>query len=450
MLRGNSHNYIEFSLDYAQAGFYSEALQLLSVYINSSSDTYPMAAYFMGWYEIQNKNNEAGSDWFKRAQKLNTDYCFPNRLEEVIALEAARNFNPKDSVAAYLLGNFWYAFRQYNNAQECWETSIKYDGVNPICYRNLALLYYNKNNKKGLAREYLEKAFEIDNKDARVLMELDQLYKKMNVSLDERLKLLEDNIKLTDSRDDLYLEYIALLNNKREFKKALSLLDKRQFHPWEGGEGKVPFQHITLHVELAKNFIAEGEYKSAIEHLSAAQEYPHNLGEGKLFGAQENDIFYWLGCAYDGLNNEKMAKQNWEKAAEGLSDPSPAIFYNDQQPDKIFYQGLALQKLGRQKEAEKRFYNLLEYGKKHLNDEVKLDYFAISLPDLLIWEEDLNVRNNIHCNYLIALGEFGLKNRKASISAFEEVLKMDLYHLPAKIHLTMIQEKENNIIEVTK
>ena len=449
ILRYNSHNYIEFSLDYAQAGFYSEAMQLLSVYINNSSDTYPMAAYFMGWYALQNKNNEVASDWFKRAQRLNTDYCFPNRLEEVIVLEAARNFNPKDSVAAYLLGNFWYAFKQYNNAQECWETSIKYDGVNPICLRNLALLYYNKNNQKGLAREYLEKAFKIDNKDARVLMELDQLYKKINVSVEERLKLLQDNKKLTNSRDDLYLEQIALLNHKGEFEKALQFLEKRQFHPWEGGEGKVPFQHITLHVEIAKNFISEGDYQSAIEHLSAAQEYPHNLGEGKLFGAQENDIFYWLGCAYDGLDKEELAKLNWEKAAEGLSDPSPAIFYNDQQPDKIFYQGLALQKLGRQKEAEKRFNNLLNYGKQHLNDDVKLDYFAISLPDLLIWEEDLNVRNNIHCNYLIGLGEFGLENKKASISAFKEVLKMDLYHLPAKIHLAMVEGKED-IVEVTK
>ncbi|MFC6859928.1 DUF5107 domain-containing protein [Zunongwangia atlantica] len=449
ILRYNSHNYIEFSLDYAQAGFYSEAMQLLSVYINNSRDIYPMAAYFMGWYAIQNKNNEVASDWFKRAQSLNIDYCFPNRLEEVIVLEAARNFNPKDSVAAYLLGNFWYAFKQYKNAQECWETSIKYDGVNPICLRNLALLYYNKNNQKGLAREYLEKAIKIDNKDARVLMELDQLYKKMNVSVEERLKLLQDNKKLTNSRDDLYLEQIALLNHKGEFEKALQFLEKRQFHPWEGGEGKVPFQHITLHVEIAKNFISEGDYQSAIEHLSAAQEYPHNLGEGKLFGAQENDIFYWLGCAYDGLHEEELAKLNWEKAAEGLSDPSPAIFYNDQQPDKIFYQGLALLKLGRQKEAEKRFDNLLNYGKQHLNDDVKLDYFAISLPDLLIWEEDLNVLNNIHCNYLIGLGEFGLENKKASISAFKEVLKMDLYHLPAKIHLAMIEGKED-VVEVTK
>ena len=441
MLRGNVHNYIEFSLDYAQSGFYGEAMELLTVYTSGSTSIYPMSAYFMGWYAEQKGDKIESEKWYHKAQQLNTDYCFPNRLEEVIALKAALDFNPKDSVASYLLGNFWYAFRQYENAQECWENSIQNDGINPICHRNLSLLYYNKNDQKILAREHLENAFELDKNDARLLMELDQLYKKINVPITERLKLLEENKELTHSRDDLYLELIALLNHKGEFKRALELLEKRQFHPWEGGEGKVPFQHINLHVEIAKQLIDEEYYQSALEHLEAAQVYPDNLGEGKLFGAQENDIFYWLGCAFEGMNNEKLAKHNWEKASEGLSDPSPAFFYNDQQPDKIFYQGLALKKLGNHEEANKRFKNLIRYGKDHLNDEVKLDYFAISLPDLLIWEEDLDVRNNIHCNYLIGLGELGLNNREAAISYLENVLQKDLYHLPAKIHLNMVQER---------
>ena len=440
MLRGNVHNYIEFSLDYAQAGCYTEAMKLLDVYMLESQHRYPMAAYFMGYYAEKDSNIELAQIWYHKASQLNTDYCFPNRLEEVLVLKAALQVSPKDAVAAYLLGNFWYAFKQYDNAQNCWEKAIKYDDTNAICHRNLALLYYNKNNEKVKAREHLERAFELANQDARLLMELDQLYKKINLSIDERLKLLENNKTLTESRDDLYLELIALLNHNGEFEKALRFLEKRQFHPWEGGEGKVPFQHINLHVEMGKKCLAKGDYQMAIEHFEAAQKYPENLGEGKLFGAQENDIFYWLGCAYDELENEELAKMNWEKASEGLSDPSPAIFYNDQQPDKIFYQGLALQKLGKQDEAEKRFNNLLNYGKAHIGDTVELDYFAISLPDLLIWEENLDERNAIHCRYLIGLGEFGLKNYAEAMTAFQNVLQHDLYHLPARIHLHMVKE----------
>jgi tetratricopeptide (TPR) repeat protein len=174
--------------------------------------------------------------------------------------------------------------------------------------------------------------------------------------------------------------------------------------------------------------------------LENAQVYPHHLGEGILAGAQENDNNYWLGCAYQKFGNETLANELWRKAAEGLSDPSPAFFYNDQQPDKIFYQGMALLKLGKSEEAQKRFENLLQYGKKHKNDEVKLDYFAVSLPDLLIWEEDLSLRNKIHCDYLIGLGELGLGNLKEASEAFDRVFEKDLFHLSAFIHQKMIDE----------
>jgi len=107
--------------------------------------------------------------------------------------------------------------------------------------------------------------------------------------------------------------------------------------------------------------------------------------------------------------NEK-AVQFWLMASSGISEPVPAIFYNDQQPDTIFYQGLALVQLGRNDEAKARFKKLIDFGKAHLNDEFKLDYFAVSLPDLQIWDDDLTKRNHQNCQNLIALGELGLSN----------------------------------------
>lgn len=437
LLRGNQHNYIEFALDYAQAGQFSDAITLLNE-IAQGENVYPLVCYFIGYFHQKNGDVASAGTWYKKAQEMSKDYCFPNRLEEIVALQAAFDFDPTDSKASYYLGNFWYASKQYDEAKQCWEASIKLDDSNAICHRNLSLLYYNKTNQRDLARTHLEYAFKLDSTDSRLLMELDQLYKKINVSVDERLKLLEDNLKLTESRDDLYLERVSLYNFKGNHTKAFDLLQARQFHPWEGGEGKVPFQHINIQVELAKQFIEDNKSQEAIQCLEAAQEYPHNLGEGKLFGAQENDIFYWLGCAYEQLGNSDEAKDAWKKAAEGLSDPSPAIFYNDQQPDKIFYQGLALLKLGKPKEAQKRFENLKNYGEAHKDDAVKLDYFAISLPDLLIWEEDLQVRNRIHCEYLIGLGSLGLQDYDRAAQSFKSVVDQDLYHLPAHLHHLMV------------
>lgn len=202
----------------------------------------------------------------------------------------------------------------------------------------------------------------------------------------------------------------------------------------------MPFQYVTVRVELAKACLRSGKSNQAIEHLRAAQHYPPNLGEGKLFGTQENDIHYWLGEAHTQRGQDTLAQESWAAAAQGLSDPTPAIFYNDQSPDKIFYQGLALLKLGRKEEAEARFRHLIDYGEQHRDDDVTLDYFAISLPDLLIWEEDLNVRNRLHCHYLIGLGELGLGNTESAEKAFQEVLYLDRYHLPAHLHLALVKD----------
>ena len=49
------------------------------------------------------------------------------------------------------------------------------------------LAYYNKRNDSGEALRSMEKAFSLDTSDARVLMELDQLYKRLNRSHTERL-----------------------------------------------------------------------------------------------------------------------------------------------------------------------------------------------------------------------------------------------------------------------
>jgi len=435
LLRDYEHNYLEFSLDYAQSGQFNEAIDLLKLMADNKTVMYPMIAYFLGWYHEKIGNLQKAKEYYLLGQKMPQDYCFPNRLEEVIVLKSAILQNSSDAKAPYYLGNFWYGAKQYPEAQHCWETSLKLDKTNAICHRNLALLYFNKIDEKDLARKHLELAFSLDKSDARLLMELDQLYKKLNISIDKRLQLLESNLPLTVSRDDLYLERISLYNIKGMFKEALNLIKHRRFHPWEGGEGKVPYQYITANVELAKQYFKKGRYKEAINLLEAAQKYPHNLGEGKLFATQENDIHYWLGCIYNKMDIGALAIENWEKASNGLRDPGLVMFYNDQQPDKIFYQGLALIKLGRKPEAKSIFENLIAYGQQHMEDDVKLNYFAISLPNMLIWEDDLNILNKIHCSYLIGLGNLGLKKFKNASIAFENVIEQDLHNLPAVIHL---------------
>jgi tetratricopeptide (TPR) repeat protein len=442
LIRNNIHTYIEYALDYAAAGFYEEAIGLLSEGLKNE-DTYPMAWYYAGsFYEKLNDIAQA-EKCFKMASQAKPDYCFPNQVEAVLVLSNVIQKQTNDAKALYYLGNFWYASKYYDDAISCWEQSAAIDDSFPTVHRNLALAYYNKLENEQKALSSLEKAFSLDLEDSRILMELDQLYKRLNRDLVFRLAFLEKHLELVIQRDDVYLERVALYNLLGKHDKALTLLQNRIFHPWEGGEGKVSGQYLTSLTEIAKQQISEGNYDTAIEFLKEAQTYPDNLGEGKLPGAQENDIHYWLGVAFEKKNNLEEANNWWKKAIQGLEEPAAAIFYNDQQPDKIFYQGLAYLKLNDVSEANKRFEKLVAYAQKHLNDHVTIDYFAVSLPDLMIWEDDLDKRNKIHCLYMQGLGLLGLDKKTEAEETFTNVLSEEMSHSGVTIHLSLLKNEES-------
>jgi len=182
-----------------------------------------------------------------------------------------------------------------------------------------------------------------------------------------------------------------------------------------------------------------GNYPNAIAYLERALTYPSNLGEGKLQGVQDNNIHYYLGCAYEGLNDRAAAQQQFEKASVGLSEPSSPIFYNDQPPDMIFYQGKALEKLGQQVEADAIFNRLIDYGQNHFGDHITVDYFAVSLPDFLVFEEDLDKRNQIHCHHMMALGYLGLKKFVEAREQIDTILSLNAYQIGATVQKTSLR-----------
>lgn len=416
LMRSNIHTYLEFALDFAWAGLWEEAIQLISLGIEEQKDgpVLPMAFYYKAWFEMLRGDNPASKDTLRMAMEASPDYCFPNQTEAVVVLEWAKTENPVDPKAPYYLGNFWYNARQYDEAIFNWEESVRLDDQFPTVHRNLALAYFNKRKEPKKALAELEKAFAYDQTDSRILMELDQLYKRLNVTPEIRMNKLEKYPKLVACRDDLYLEQVSLWNQLGQYQKAYDQVISRTFHPWEGGEGKVTGQYVLSLTEMAKMAIQEEKFENAVDLLTKAQTYPKNLGEGKLYGAQENAIFYWLGCAFDGLKMSEKAYESWEKASKGIKEPVSAIFYNDQQPETIYFQGLSLKKLERITEAKERFETLVNFGLEHLYDDFKLDYFAVSLPDLQIWEDDLTKRNRQNCQHLIDLGEKGLQDIRSS------------------------------------
>ena len=428
LMRGESHNYEELALDYANAGCWTEAIAVVDAAIQLVTTPSPMLLYYKSWFQSKQGCLSKAIFTARQAEQQCPDCCFPNTLEAILALQEVVAMPISTPKAYYYLGNLWYDKRQYPEAIEAWEASQKLDNQFPTVLRNLALAYFNKLHKEAEAVALLEQAFALDTTDARILMELDQLYKRLNRPHADRLAFLDQHQTTAFSRDDLYLEYATLLNHLRRHEEAMHLIDQRQFHPWEGGEGKVPAQYQLARTELAKRHLDNKEYEQALARIEECFLYPHNLGEGKLHGAQENDFLYYKGCILEAMGKNEAAQATFAQAAQGHLQPAAAIYYNDQKPEKIFYQGLALRELGREEEARSRFNNLISYGEKHLYDKFKMDYFAVSLPDLQIWEDDMDKKNLIHCHYLMGLGYLGLDNPTESKSHFECIQKLDNNH----------------------
>jgi len=438
LMEDTIHNYIRLASDYWECGLYEESIAILHFIVEDAhSNVYPMLHYFLGYFyekmgylDIAQMHRQAGSI-------ARSEYCFPNTTSDLIVLQHAVVANPGDAKAHYYLGNWLYDKKRYSDAVHHWESSREADDTFATVHRNLALAYYNTSHEPERALLSLEKAFACNPTDARVCYELDQLYKKLGYLPSKRLTFLENHLELVGARDDLYLEYITLLNTQKHFEDARILLAQRLFHPWEGGEGKVTGQYALAHVELGKQYLNTQREQEAIALFEQAMMYPENLGEGKLVGVQENNIHYYMGCAYAQLGLHEKATTHFRIASHGPEEPVNALYYNDQPPDMIFYQGLAWLKLGDVQEAQHRFAALIKYGEQHLDDSVQIDYFAVSLPDFLVFEDDLNKRNKIHCHYMMGLGKLGFQEMEKARTQFTEVLQLDPNHQGALIHSSL-------------
>lgn len=405
---GRTFNYLKLALDYVQYGLYEKAIEIL----NHCKDNNPLVEYYKGYVEYNLGNIDKAKDCYIKAEAMSSDYIFPNAVEEMLIFENAVAVLTDAPMASYYLGNLLYDKKQYEKATECWEEAVRLKPDFAMPYRNLSIAYYNKQKAVEKALKSIQKAFMIEPENSRFLLELDQLSAKAGVPAGDRLKVLEAHKELLEGRDVLYLAYITLLNLNGRYEDALSCLENHTFHPWEGGEGKVSGEYKTALFALAEKEMANGNYKKAIKLCERTLIYPNNLGEGKLENVPDNKTHYLIGKCFKLLGDDKKAKGHFTLAAAGSSVPAPVRYYNDQPSDYIYYQGLAFAELGRKADAENAFQQLVLFGEKHIHDKIEYDFFAVSMPELEVYQDDIQKRSDNYCRQLIALGNQGLNEIK--------------------------------------
>ena len=424
---------LDVAHDFARAGLYVEAIEALE---NISAETHdlpdqnwgarPLVFYTLGWLREKLADEKGGLKYFQRAAAEPADYCFPSRIEEIAILRSAMLANPKDSRAPYYLGNLFYDRRRHAEAIRLWEESTRLDGSYSVVWRNLGIGYLNVLKKPAKARAAYEEAFSANRADARLLFERDQLWKRLGEAPKKRLKELEKFQELISQRDDLSVELCALYNQTGQPEKALEILAKRRFQPWEGGEGAALGQHVRTHLMLGRAALEKAETNRAIAHFQNALSSPENLGEAKHLLANQSDIHYWLGVARDLSGDSKSAREHWRAAATFKGDFQAMSVRSFS--EMTFYSALAWEKLGQKARAKELFRELLAYALKLEEAEAKIEYFATSLPTMLLFHDDLQYRQTTAALFLQAQARLGLGQKSRAKNLLLQVLRRDPNH----------------------
>jgi tetratricopeptide (TPR) repeat protein len=431
---------LDIAHDYARAGFYNEAIGILErapalprELPDQSLGALPLVCYALGWLEKKRGDDKAALRHFKRAAQLPSDYCFPARLEEIAILLSAMQSNPRDARAPYYLGNLLYDRRRHEEAIRLWERSASLDAKFSITWRNLGIGYFNIMHNPNKARAAYERAFEANPRDAHLLFERDQLLKRVGETPVKRLAELQKYPELVRRRDDLSVELCALFNQVGRYQEALDLLSKRNFQPWEGGEGGPLGQHIRSHLALGRGALADGNSVLARDHFAAALAAPENLGEAKHLLMNQSDIHYWLGCAWDALGDKPRAGEHWNFAASFKGDFQEMSVRSFS--EMTYFSAMASMRLGQKTAGRKLLKDLLAYARDLANTPARIDYFATSLPTLLLFDDDLQRRQETTALFLEAQAHFGLGRKVKARTLLRTVLRRDPNHALAADHL---------------
>jgi tetratricopeptide (TPR) repeat protein len=423
----DSQTRLDLALDFSRAGFFVEAIGLLEkAEAEPAQGTAPLIAYYLGWLHEQAGDAGAARRWFKQAARRAPDYCFPARLEEIAILETAIRLNPRDARAPYYLGNLLYDKKRHAEAIRFWEKSAKLDPSFSIVWRNLGIGYFNVNRKPAKARAAYEKAFRANPRESRLLYERDQLWKRLRISPRRRLAELEKHPKLVEERDDLSVELCALFNQTGQPARALEIITTRKFQPWEGGEGQALGQHVRTHLSLARLAAQKGDLSSARTYLENALQSPVNLGEARHLLANQSDIHYHLGQVHAALGNRKKAREDWNRAAKFRGDFQQMSVRRFS--EMTYFSALSMKCLGRNPAARKLFEQLLNYARTLEKAKATIDYFATSLPTMLLFDEDIQLRQETQALFMQAQAHLGLGKRKKGGRLLDAVLRRDPGH----------------------
>lgn len=332
ILEDDGQYFIDLACYYIDAGLVIDALNVLKMAWEHKPNA--MTAYLSAFLSHQLVDTSAENVWLARAGEASSDFVFPSRLEEVLALKFALEMDSPDSRAKYFLGNFYYAHERYGEAIQLWIEALDKMSTYDVLLRNLGIAAWQRQNDPAAAIQWFEKALTLNPHNQDLYLHLDELYKSLNRT-EQRACLLDKVNRLPELREDLRKQRIKMIMELGHYQEALDVMTTETFIPLEMDQSfhEVYVQALMLR---AKDHVDAGQIEEAICDYYKMLEYPANHGVGAPTTRAQAHIYYQLGLAYEKLGKYTQAIQAWrETASEHHAHGHELFIYVQMALDKL-------------------------------------------------------------------------------------------------------------------
>lgn len=387
---------VDVALEHASTGEVDAAIGLLAraaslPTVSGQRNVAPVAWLHTADLELARGDQDAVDRALAAARSAPRDRCFPSAAEDDV-LARLRSARPRDPLLPGLAGHRLYAAGRRDEAVEAWQASVDADGTDPVVLRSLGLAAYDLLGDGERAARCYARARALRPDDARLLYEADQLAARRGVEAAERVETLTAQADLVATRDDLTVQLAGLLTTLDRADEALDLLTGRSFQPWEGGEGTVLAAWDDAHRALALAALDAGDPDRAVAHARAALAPVASLGEARHPLDSTADLHLLLGDALVAAGRDHEAREAWQIAAAQQGDVAGTSVQACS--EQTAASATALHRLGLLGEAARLRDVFAGYVAEQASVVAVVDYFATSLPSLLLFAEDVQVTHD--------------------------------------------------------
>ncbi|TQJ30048.1 DUF5107 domain-containing protein [Microbacterium sp. SLBN-146] len=375
---------LDIASEFARAGAYAEALAATEAAPHDApaalGNSEPLRRVLRAAWAVRSGDADAAAE-IAALDAASLDLAFPAGLDQYDALtELARADTP---VVRALRGMWLLDAGRDADALADLTAAMAAGIADPVAWRNLGLAIVRTGGALADADAAYAGALELS-ADGRLVFERDLLARIAGVAASDRLALLEEHADLLATRDDLALTHVTLLLDVGRVDEAWAILTGRVFRAFEGGEGRVIAAYDRAACAIARRLLAEGEPDAAAALLRAGVAAPANLGEGRHPAVPQAERFVLLGDALAAAGDAVGAREAWQtaRATTPLAvDERPA----DEADEWI---GVAHVRLGELEAARLVWLRLENRAAELERARDDIDYFATSLPELVVFDTD--------------------------------------------------------------